>query len=359
MGNKKHIVLLFGGESTEHEISIKSARNINAAFSRDFFNITLIGIDKNGNWWLKSEKEINQENVVQENNLAVSFKPGKPSLFFTHGQDGFSVDAALSIIHGTAGEDGTIQGLLESLKIPYVGPNVLSSAICLDKEVTKRLLTLAGIKNARFVAFRESEKSKIDYSQIIADLGLPLFVKPPNLGSSVGISRATDEASLVQAIDEAFKFDSKVIIEEGINGRELECAVLGNEHPKASTVGEVVTNLDDHTFYDYDAKYLNEVGSTTQIPAKLDNETIDRIRDVAIETYRCLECEGMARVDVFLTPEGDIVVNEVNTIPGFTDISMYPKLWEESGISYADLLTELIKLAINRGERHQAKKTSI
>jgi D-alanine-D-alanine ligase len=245
------------------------------------------------------------------------------------------------------------------MNIPFVGPGVIGSALCIDKEVAKRMLNEARIANSKFLAYHSSERAQITYEKAHAALGIPMYIKPPNLGSSVGISKVSTKQEFDIAIDEALKYDRKVLIEQNIVGREIECAVMGNADVKASPVGEVVTNEDSHTFYDYTAKYLDANGSVTMIPADLDKVTQTKIREIAVQTYKTLHCEGMARVDVFVTENKEIIVNEVNSLPGFTDISMYPKLWEAGGIAYADLITKLIELAIERSVDEDKMQTSV
>jgi len=256
-------------------------------------------------------------------------------------------------LHGPFGEDGTIQGFLKLADIPFVGPSVLGSAVGMDKDVMRRLLRDAGIPVTDYVTLRKGEP--ID-NQEINELGMPLFVKPANLGSSIGISKVHDQSELDAAIELAFTYDTKVLVEKAVAGRELECGVLGNENPEASVVGEIIPT---HEFYSYDAKYLDDNGAASQIPANIPEEVSKRIQELAIRTFKVLECEGLGRVDVFLTPENNVIVNEINTIPGFTSISMYPKMWEASGLGYTDLITRLIELAIQRFERDKQLKTSL
>mgnify|MGYP001567674999 CR=1 FL=1 len=359
----KNIAIVYGGKSTEHEVSVRSARNIYTAIDRQRFTPILIGVDKDGKWILKDEDEFLKQDIVifkEKNQLAVI--PGKNKnqiVYLNNISQSFNIDAVFPIIHGTGGEDGTIQGLIKTLNIPFVGTGVLGSSVCLDKELTKRLLNEAKIPNSKFKSYLANEKSIIDYNQLKYDLGLPMYIKPPNLGSSVGISKVHNENEFNQAIDLAFRFDRKVLIEESIEGREIECAIIGNEDIKASLPGEVLTIGENHEFYSYDAKYTDANGSVTVIPADVTAQEIEAIKEIAIKTYKCLNCEGMARVDVFLQSDGEVLVNEVNTIPGFTDISMYPKLWKANGISYPDLITELINLAIERHKTEALMQTSI
>jgi D-alanine-D-alanine ligase len=229
----------------------------------------------------------------------------------------------------------------------------------MDKDVMKRLLRDAGVPIAKFLVFPRALRNTIDAAAIVAELGLPCFVKPANLGSSVGVSRVNSEAEFTSAIDEAFRYDNKIIIEECIHGREIECSVLGNDNPIASLPGEVVTDTAHHTFYSYEAKYLDEHGATLEIPANLPEHLIKRVQETSVQAFQVLCCEGMARADCFVTEDERVIVNEINTIPGFTRISMYPKLWEASGVPYPELINRLIQLALERHEREQHIATSV
>jgi D-alanine-D-alanine ligase len=265
-----------------------------------------------------------------------------------------SLDVVFPVLHGPYGEDGTIQGMCKMLTIPFVGPDVLGSAVGMDKDVTKRLLRDGGIPTARFGVVRRNDD--VSFGTIAHDLGVPFFLKPANLGSSIGVAKVTSEEGFKEALHSAFAFDNKVLIEESIQGREIECAVLGNEKPVASVAGEIVPK--GHDFYDYEAKYLDENGAELIIPADLPKTTLKQIQSLAIKTFQTLCCEGMARVDFFLTKNNEIFVNEINTIPGFTNISMYPKLWEASGVSYPELIDRLITLAIERHTRDAVHKST-
>jgi len=267
-----------------------------------------------------------------------------------------SVDVVFPVLHGPFGEDGTVQGLLKLAQVPFVGAGVLGSAIGMDKDVMKRLLRDAKIPVAKFLVFDRASAYEIDFSRIKRVLGLPLFVKPANLGSSVGISKVSNRKQFARAVKEAFRYDNKILLEEFIRGREIECSVLGNEHPLASLPGEIITR---HDFYSYDAKYIDEKGAQLMIPAKLPPRVVKKIQKMAIASFKVLCCEGMARVDFFLSPAGKIIVNEINTIPGFTKISMYPKLWEASGVSYRNLIDRLIRLAIGRFHQEKNLRTSV
>ncbi len=361
---KKRVGLLFGGKSAEHEVSLQSAKNVFEAIDKDKYDVVLIGIDKAGKWHLLDSSDflLNAEDPknisLKTTGEEVAFIPGDPvhQLVKRKGMEPIEkLDCIFPILHGTLGEDGSIQGLFRVADIPFVGPDVLGSAISMDKDVAKHLLQDAGLDVARAFTFTRTTKDEIDIAEIESELGLPLFIKPANQGSSVGVSKVESKEEFTKAVEEAFKYDHKILIEEAIQGREIECSVLGNEHPKASIPGEIIATND---FYSYEAKYIDEHGATLEIPAKLNEAQVEKIQDVAIRAFKALQCEGMARVDVFLTENDRVIVNEINTIPGFTKISMYPKLWEESGISYSDLIDRLIQLAIERHERDASLESS-
>ncbi|MGD8373280.1 MAG: D-alanine--D-alanine ligase family protein [Candidatus Woesebacteria bacterium] len=342
--SKINVAVLFGGKSAEHEVSIMSAKNIIDAIDKDKFNLLLIGIAKNGQWCLQQPGN-NQLQINSKSNNLLSITPGSNELTCADGHK-HKIDVAMPILHGPFGEDGTVQGLFELLDVPYVGPGVLSSALCMDKEVMKRLLQNASIATAAYLSFRIHQKNDILPGDIFKKLGQTVFVKPANMGSSVGIKKAHNATELDVAINEAFKHDTKIIIESAIEGQEIECSILGNANPQTSEIGQIIPREGD--FYSYEAKYLDENGAILQIPAKISPQVAKKARDIALKTYQVMECEGMSRVDMFVANDGDILVNEINTIPGFTKISMYPKLWQASGVSYSDLITMLIEFAIEK-----------
>lgn len=352
MSDKIKVAILFGGRSTEHQISLLSAKNVIDAMDRDKFDPVLIGIDKKGTWHLNQGaiKLLNPDNPKEielyELDLPILFSQNSNSHELVSKNEQTSlgtVDVIFPVLHGTYGEDGSVQGFAKLANIPCVGCGILGSAVGMDKDVTKRLLRDAGIKVADFITLRKDFNDDLSYEEISAKLGNEVFVKPANLGSSVGVSFANNKESFDKAVTHAFKYDPKVVVEEKLKGREVECAVLGNRKPMASAVGEVIPKS---SFYTFENKYVDEGGAELAIPAQLDDATVKRIQELAIETYRLLECEGMTRVDMFLTENGELYINEVNTIPGFTKISMYPKLWEISGIPYKELITKLIEFAI-------------
>ena len=359
---KIRVGILFGGKSAEHEVSLQSAKNVIDAINRDKYEPVLIGIDKSGKWLLNESSNflLNSDNpkLIRLNQASdsVALIPQSEGEISNLSRSDFSqaVDVVFPILHGPFGEDGTVQGLLKLADIPFVGAGILGSAVGMDKDVMKRLLRDAQIPIADFIVARSGEPVP-DYAGVIEAFGSPFFVKPANMGSSVGVYKVHTREEYTQAVEGAFEYDLKIIIEESINGREIECSVLGNEDPIASVPGEVIPH---HDFYSYEAKYIDENGAGLEIPADLPGNIIENVQDMAIRTIKVLSCEGMARVDAFLTDSDEIIVNEINTLPGFTSISMYPKLWEASGISYTDLIGRLIELAIDRYQKEKKLKTA-
>jgi D-alanine-D-alanine ligase len=358
MDRKIRVGILFGGKSGEHEVSLLSAKNIADAIDRTKYDVTLIGIGKDGRWLLPDQTNflLNANDPKRialntEKTSAVALPPSGAGALTTE-RAGSRIDVVFPILHGPFGEDGTVQGLLKLAGVPFVGAGVLGSAVGMDKDVMKRLLRDAGIRVTPFLVFRDGEMPS--FKEVEKELGLPCFVKPANLGSSVGVSKVKSEEDLADAITEAFRYDRKIIIEKYIPCRELECGVLGNDEPEASGVGEVIPT---HEFYSYDAKYIDENGATINVPADIPDSVRERVRELAVRAFKALECQGLARVDCFLDKEnGDIYVNEINTLPGFTNISMYPKLWMERGYTYSGLIDRLLTLAIERFEKENALK---
>ncbi|MFA4915384.1 MAG: D-alanine--D-alanine ligase [Syntrophales bacterium] len=364
MSKKLRVGILFGGKSAEHEASLQSAKNIIAAIDRDRYDILLIGIDKEGRWQIgdSSRPILNPDNpeIISlgrgDNYLALIPGQCDGNLVRVGSQEPVeAVDVVFPVLHGPFGEDGTVQGFLKLAGIPFVGSSVLGSAVGMDKDVMKRLLREEGIPVCNFKTVYAHERGQLIYEQIQTYFGVPFFIKPANLGSSVGVYKVHNADEFTSALYNAFQFDNKVLIEEFVEGREIECAVLGNENPLASVPGEV---LPSHEFYSYEAKYLDENGAVLDIPANLSEETVHKVKELSIRAFKAICCEGMARVDCFLKNDGTVLVNELNTIPGFTSISMYPKLWEASGIPYKNLIDRLIELALKRHVEERKLRTS-
>jgi D-alanine-D-alanine ligase len=384
MAKKLRVGILFGGRSGEHEVSLLSAASVLGAIDREKFDVTPIGITKDGRWLAAGDARglLNGEAGAVGRRLRAGDPAATPGAKLLHegiptllapepaakGTSERAIDVVFPVLHGTFGEDGTIQGLFELAGIAYVGSGVLGSAAGMDKDAMKRLFAEAGLPIVKHVTLLRSDWEKTPRKAIAAvekALKYPVFVKPANLGSSVGISKAHDRAELGPALTLAARYDRKLIVEQGVGGavrrggeaaraREFEVAVLGNDDPKASVVGEIIPGKE---FYDYEAKYLSE-GSVPVIPAKISRQQSKRIREMAVAAFKACDLAGLARVDFLMEPGGKerIWVNEVNTMPGFTQISMYPKLWEASGLSYKDLITQLIDLAL---ERHAEKARTV
>ncbi len=367
---KIRVGLIFGGRSGEHEVSIASAMSVYNALDKSRYEVILIGIDKTGRWLLPDPKKM----LAQAANpmaIRLSEVEGSYSLAPTGGETQMiplektapvppRFDIVLPILHGTFGEDGTIQGMLEMAQVPYVGSGVLGSALGMDKEVSARLFNAAGIPTVPSLCLRKHEfladKSGVE-AQLTKAFDFPFFIKPANAGSSVGVHKVKTREGIRAALEDAFSFDLKVLAQNAVDARELEVSVLGNENPKASIVGEIVPR---HEFYSYEAKYIDENGAELKIPAEnLPEETREKARTWAIQAFKTLECKGLARVDFFLDRKtGSLFLNEINTIPGFTSISMYPKMWEASGLGYAALLDELIRLAMDDFAKRRALRVT-
>jgi D-alanine-D-alanine ligase len=381
MAKKLRVGILFGGRSGEHEVSLLSAASVLGAIDREKFDVTPIGITKDGRWLAAGDARglLNGDAGAVGRRLRAGDPAATPGAKLLHegiptllapepaakGKSERAIDVVFPVLHGTFGEDGTIQGLFELAGIAYVGSGVLGSAAGMDKDAMKRLFAQAGLPIVKHVTLLRSDWEKTPRKAIAAvekALKYPVFVKPANLGSSVGISKAHDRAELGPALTMAAKYDRKLVVEQGVGGaarrggeaepaREFEVAVLGNDNPKASVVGEIIPGKE---FYDYEAKYLSE-GSVPVIPAKLTKAETMQIREMAVAAFRACDLSGLARVDFLMEPDGKrrIFLNEVNTLPGFTQISMYPKLWEATGVGYKELITRLIELALER----QAEKS--
>ena len=355
---KLKVAVIFGGRSNEHDVSVVSAAHVIRSISEnpDRYEVICIGITKKGHWvrFMGSAEDIaNGSWAENPDNVACIFSPDPVHRGFIQLEDDGSytnikVDAVFPVLHGKNGEDGTIQGIFQMAEIPFVGCDLISSACCMDKDVTHTILEAHGVRTAKWISMIYRDISKLDEkcSLMEKELGYPMYVKPANCGSSVGITKAHDFEELKAGIKLAFTHDHKVVVEQGINGIELECAVMGNDEPYASTVGEIAAA---NEFYDYDAKYNNS-DSKTYIPARVPDEVIEEIRETAVRAFKAMGCEGLARCDFFLSDKGEVILNEINTLPGHTQISMYPKLMEHEGISYAEQEDRLIKLALERSE---------
>jgi len=362
---KVRLGVLCGGRSGEHEVSLQSAHGIYRALDRQRFDPLLVAIDKDGAWrtgtaetLLLDAQDPERIHLNLEAPTVIPTGRGGRCVLLQHdgARPATELDAILPIIHGTDGEDGALQGLLRMFDVPFVGADVLGSAVGMDKDVMKRLLTLADLPVARFVTLHDPEAALGRFDELAETLGLPLYVKPAALGSSVGVSRVESGAQYAAAVRSAFAYGEKVLVEQAIAGREVEVSVLGSRYsrrhpPKASRVGEIRPR---GGFYSYRAKYLDPQGAELVVPAELPPGVEQRVQEVSLRVFETLECDGMARVDCFVRDGGGVVVNELNTLPGFTPISMYPKLWEASGLSYTDLLTRLVELALERHERRRA-----
>jgi D-alanine-D-alanine ligase len=360
--NKINLCVIFGGKSAEHEVSLQSAYNIIEAVNKEKYRLILIAMDKSGKFFLYNNDDF-LENIDNPKNIKlkkvdneVAFIPGGRgnSIYSLRDKKIInSIDVVFPIIHGSFGEDGSLQGMLRLMGIPYVGAGIIGSSVGMDKDIMKRLLRDSNIKIADFLIYRDIKDA--NYEEAKEKLGMPMFIKPANLGSSVGVAKVMNQEQYIEGLEEAFKFDRKVIVEEFINGREIECAVKGNNIIETTIPGEILPNEE---FYSYEAKYINEAGSGLEIPAKLDEEISRNIQKIALKTYKILETKGLARIDFFVTEE-EIIVNEINTLPGFTKISMYPKLWQNEGVSYSELIDNLIELAIEEFNNNEKLLTTV
>lgn len=344
MESKKIVAILYGGRSVEHGVSINSARNIFEYIDKEKFEPIAIGINTKGKWFLTKGVD---KNIDQGQPLGLILDPEKPGFILMASGDRLKIDIIFPVLHGTDGEDGSIQGLIKAIDLPMVGTSVLGSAISMNKIIAKRLLQEAGIPVTKFLAFHFDDQKKIKFEAIKKSLGLPFMVKSASLGSSVGVTKVSRKSDFKSALEESFRYDQEILIEQFIEGREIECAILGNQPPEASNPGEIVISK-KYEFYTFDAKYVDAEAVEIKVPAKLDKKSIKLIREVSLKAYRALHCEDFSRVDLFLTKRGKIYVNEINTIPGFTNSSMYPMMWKERGVSFPGLITRLLTLAADR-----------
>jgi D-alanine-D-alanine ligase len=363
----------FGGQSAEHEVSIISARNVVDALDKSKFEVVLIPISKSGKWYFIEQKSIPKEMKFFDDSTAQTVWKAEPALLSNHQSSpgiyilngkNIKLDVVFPLVHGTFGEDGTMQGYLKMMGIPFVGCDVLASSLAMDKDLMKKVLNDAQIPTSPFLLLTRNwaespedaaQRYSKDWAQIIQKLGLPLFIKPSRAGSSVGVHKIKTQTEFQSLLADSFLYDFKVLAEKGIVGRELECSALGADIDiRVSLPAEVIPN---HEFYSYNAKYLDADGAQLKIPADLTPQELKTIQSMAISSYKALNCEGLARIDFFLSHEGQVYINELNTIPGFTSISMYPKMWESSGLKYSDLLSVLIDWAIRKSQAESKLKT--
>ena len=344
--SKLKVGILYGGRSVEHAVSVNSARNIAQYTDKDLFEVFCIGISTKGVWY--ATQSVNKE-IEKGKRLKLHLDTETPSF---EDQEGtiFTLDIAFPVLHGTDGEDGSIQGLLKAMDIAMVGTGVLGSSVSMSKLVAKQLMAQADLPVTKFVYYKFDQKDSIDFDFVKEKIGLPLMVKAANLGSSVGVSKVTDKTTFYDAIEDSFQYDECVIIEEYVKGREIECAVLGNSPPEASLPGEIIISS-NYDFYTFDAKYVDGEAVKIDVPAKLNESISNEIRSVSVKAYQLLHCEDFARVDLFLSEGGKVYVNEINTIPGFTNSSMYPMMWKDRGVSFTQLITRLINLGKERYEK--------
>lgn len=352
----KNLLVIFGGCSSEYSVSLRSAASVLRNLDSSKYNVITLGITKDGAWYLYNGDIDSIENDCwfnDEDTTPAILSPDKKdkALIILNDMGAYekiAIDVIFPVLHGKNGEDGTIQGIFELAGIPYVGCGLLASGMCMDKAVTNTLADAAGIDGAKWAAFTETEyrEGRVNLAAIEEKLGYPIFVKPANAGSSVGISKAHNHMELLSALDIAFQNDYKAVLEETLVGREIECAVMGNTQPVASCIGEILPTAE---FYDFDAKYIDN-STGLAIPADLPESVSEKVRAAAVNAYRTLGCEGLSRVDFFLCNDGRICLNEINTLPGFTSISMFPKLFGQVGIPYAELLDRLIEYAVERAK---------
>jgi D-alanine-D-alanine ligase len=366
MTKRLRVGVIFGGKSAEHEVSLNSAQNVMRALDKNKYEVVPIGISKEGQWLLRGDPlqaltggQTSLPNLLESGYQIVDdLSTGREVIPGSHAASLPDVDVIFPVLHGPFGEDGTVQGLLELADIPYVGAGVMSSAVGMDKAAMKDLFRSHDLPTPNYLVIKrhEWERSPDRVAGIVAqEIGYPCFVKPANMGSSVGVNKVHSPAELTHALHDAARYDRKILVEQAVaNAREIECSVLGNDDPIASVPGEIIPG---HEFYDYEAKYLDE-SSQLLIPAPIDPAVAQRVRELSIQAFLALDCAGMARVDFLLARDrGDLYLSEVNTIPGFTRISMYPKLWEASGVSYSELIDRLIALALERHADKQRART--
>jgi len=375
MTRKLRIGVIFGGRSGEHEVSVRSARSVIEAIDKSKYEVVPIAITKEGNWLApaaaaellptKAQRLLSREALGKaRDDVALIGDPSRNGIVSLADRSVATqrLDVIFPVLHGTYGEDGTLQGLLEMAAIPFVGCGTLASACGMDKVTMKALFKEAGLPICRYTwvlrSDWENDRKKVT-SRIAREIGLPCFVKPANLGSSVGVSKAIDKKSLANAIDLAARYDRKIMVEELVDGRELECAVMGNDRPQASLPGEYVIHDESARFLDYTEKYSNTGNVEFIVPAKISKSTMKKLQSMAVQAYRAIDAAGLSRVDFFLKKNGELLVNEINTLPGLTDVSGFPKMWEASGIPFRRVIDQLIELAIQRHRERARNETSI
>jgi D-alanine-D-alanine ligase len=344
---RQRVAILYGGRSVEHGVSINSARNIFEYIDKEKFEPLALGISQQGTWYLG---DVVSKEIERGKEISLRLNPQHPE-FTTLDREHVLPDVVFPVLHGTDGEDGSIQGLLKTLDLPMVGTGVLGSSVSINKLVAKKMLKQAGLPVADFL-FTHFGGTVFSFEQVKEELGLPFMVKSTSLGSSVGVSKVKSESDFAKAVDDAFRYDDSILFEEFVQAREMECGVIGNEKPEASLPGEIIISK-AYDFYTFDAKYVDGEAVKIDVPAKINEKDSARIRELSIKAYQALHCEDFARVDLFLTEGGDVFINEINTIPGFTNSSMFPMMWKERGVSFTDLITRLIGFAL---ERHAKSK---
>jgi D-alanine-D-alanine ligase len=375
MTKKLRIGVIFGGRSGEHEVSIRSARAVIEAMDATKYEVVPVAITKEGNWLAPAAAAELLPKTTQrllslrtrsgkKEDVMIAGDPSRAGLMRLGSNVGAAepIDVVFPVLHGTYGEDGTLQGLLEMAAVPFVGCGTLASACGMDKVTMKALFKHAGLPICEYAWFLRTEwesKPENVSRRVVRSIGFPAFVKPANLGSSVGISKATDKASLARSIELAARYDRKIIIEAAVDGRELECAVMGNDQPRASLPGEYVVHDEAARFLDYTEKYAGTGHVEFVVPARVSKATAKRIQQMAVKAYQAIDGSGLSRVDFFLQPDGDLLVNEINTLPGLTDVSGFPKMWEASGISFPRVIDQLIEFAIERHHQRARNETSI
>jgi D-alanine-D-alanine ligase len=340
--SRKKVVILYGGRSVEHGVSINSARNIFEYIDKQKFEPIPVGISTKGVWF---KTDSVSKDVEKGQPLSLVLDATSPR--WRTKSDEFNADVLFPVLHGTDGEDGSVQGLLQAMDLPFVGTGVLGSSVSMNKLTAKRLLQHAGLPVSPYLAFSKSQKHEIKFDEVVARLGLPFMVKATSLGSSVGVSKVKGPEDFQAAVDDAFMYGDELLVEQFIKGREIECAVLGNDPPQASLPGEIIISS-KYDFYTFDAKYVDGDAVRIEVPAKLNKDIAEKVRTISVKAFAALHCQDFARVDLFLTNETEVFINEINTIPGFTNSSMYPMMWNERGVSFTELITKLINLAVER-----------